>query len=742
MNNLDINAKRLDALEKVTGSIKYTEDLKIPGMLHGIAVYPRISSGKIKKIDIRASLDIKGIEGIMLANDVPGRNSLGPEKLSHPIISDEVNYTGDAIALIAADSEESARNAASLIKVDYEETDGIFSIEKALEREDLVFNTIKHSVGNLSEGFKQADVVIDGTYNTPCIDHAYLECESALAVPEPDGRITIYCGCQEPYHLPTVVSKVLNCKREKIHFIGTALGGAFGGKGDTSFIVASRAALLAWYCKKPVLFTVSREESFRSSAKRSAASLYYRIGANKQGYITALESRIYINKGAYLGLGGKVPPTFNRIYWHFTGPYSIPNASLDLYMLRTNNPCGGQMRSPGVPKVCFAVESIIDQLAEKLKMDPIEFRLKNGLEAGMTTANGVYLKDSVGIKKTLQEAKRFLNTCNEQDVSGKKDLKVARGIGVASSWHGISYGNEKDTSEARIFLQHDGKLLIRTGLVELGQGLLTVLTNVASVEMGLPVEMIELASPNSDTDPDSKNTTSSRATVVGSLAIRLAAQEAINNLIKLAARYGGIDENELYWENGAVYAKNDKWNIDLATIATNAGSERPLLIGNGKWQAQKGQHGYTTYGYATHVAEIEVDKETGFLKINKLFVAQDVGAVLNKQGLEGQAVGSAIMASGFGAFERIILEQGKLLNPSFHDYRLPLFPDTPEVKCSFVEEPCSEYVFGAKGAGEPSVVPTAAAIANAFYNATGIRVNELPITQEIMTENKFKLTGI
>ncbi|HHT47314.1 MAG TPA: xanthine dehydrogenase family protein [Firmicutes bacterium] len=728
--------RMVNALEKVTGQARFTEDLEIPGLLYGVAVYSNISKGFVRKVDLEAAQKVPGVKKILLPENIPGRNLLGSHELSHPIISSKINYFGDAVALIAAESEEIARKAACLVKVDYEEKEGIYTIDEAMENGDLLFNHLQHFHGDIEAGFEKSDVIIDGTYFTPFIDHIYLERESALALPEPNGRLTIYGGCQEPYHMPTVVSEVLNCPREQIRFIGMSMGGAFGGKSEDSFMVACRAALLAVHCMRPVLFVVSREESMRSSTKRHEAKLYYKIGASKQGELTALEARVYLNKGAYLGSGGKLPPALNRVYWHYTGPYRIPNTVLNAYLLRTNNPCSGQMRSPGVPQICFAVESIMDQLAEALNMDPLEFRLKNVLEAGEVTANGIYLKDSVGIREAIQKGSRLFDWDSRRSRGSQGDTQTLKGVGMASSWHGISYGNEKDTAEARIFLLHNGKFLIRTGLVELGQGLQTVLARVASEELGVPMEQITITSPDTDIDPDSKNTTSSRATVVGSLAIRLAAQEAIKNLISHAARLKGGAASDFFWKGGIVHSKNSAWSINLADLAAQTGSERPLLVGNGKWQDKAGKKGYTTYGYAAHFVELEVDRKTGYIKLLRLVVAQDVGKVLNYQTLKGQAIGSAMMSAGYGLLENIILEKGKILNPNLRDYRIPLFTECPSIKCVFIEDPCSEYVFGAKGAGEPSAVPTASAIANAYYNATGLRIYRLPITQENITGGK------
>lgn len=735
--NIGKSIPRVDVKEKVTGQSIYTADLHLPGQLYGIGVYADVPYGEILNIETISAWKTPGIKAILTAQMVPGRNYFGSSSLEQPVIcNSEVRFTGDAVALVAADSLAEAEKAASRIHVRYRQLQGVYSIEDALisknNENNHIINHLHREVGDIANGFDDSYKVVEGTFRTPSVEHLYLEIECALATYEPDGKIVIYGASQEPQNIPPMVAPVLGLPKEHVRFVSMTVGGAFGGKAETSSMVACRAALLAWHCHRPVLFSVSRADSIRSSTKRHASYMRYRLGADRKGKLTAVEAQVYLDKGAYLTTGGINPPALNRAFWHATGPYNIPHVKLDCYLVRTNNPCGGQFRSPGVPQVAFAVESLMDQLSKAISIDPLEFRLINALEAGMTTAHGEVLKESVGYKKTLFEAAKVYGWPSPPQKGSKEGIK--RGVGLAGFWHGISVNTDQDMAEAHIYLLDNGDFLVRTGLVELGQGLKTVLAQVTAAALGISMKRVTLADPDTDSDPDSKKTTSSRATVVGSRAIILAAENTKRKLFEYVAKIYGQDLENLEWVNGLIKTQNTGWSINLKCLIEMIGAEGPLLVGSGRWQRETGEKGYEVYGYASHIAEVEVDKNTGKVRVVRLVLAQDVGRALNPVGVEGQMAGSAAMGIGSALWEEIKIAGGQIINPSIHDYHPPTALDMPEMECLIVEDPISSWPFGAKGVGEPGVPPLTAAIANAIYDAVGIRVYDLPLNMEKIFE--------
>lgn len=739
---------RVDSFDKVRGKTLYASDLKLEGMLFARILRSKYPHAIIKNINTDKAKTLSGVVSVITYKDVPGINRMGPTPMHQSIITgDKVRFIGDALALVAAKDEETASRAIELIDVKYEVLPGVYDPLKALEEDAPKVhdsgNLMKHlkvRKGNTDESFKDCDVVIENIYKTPLVDHAYLEIESALAFPSPDGIMNIWAPTQDPFQLRRVVAKVLGVDVDKVRLMSSMTGGGFGGKSEASYEVASRAALLALASKRPVKLVATREESLVSSTKRHPMIIYYKTGAKKDGTLIAVEARIYMDKGAYNAGGGNLPPASMRGLVHAGGPYVVPNVKIDMYCVFTNNPYGGQMRGPGCPQVTFAYESQMNELAEKLSMDPLELRLRNGLDKGSITVTSQVLNDSVGLKETLHKAS---NAATWRDKRKEKYLTkdsgdIRQGVGIACCWFGVGKGSSEDSAGAYIYITPEGKFKIACGAMELGQGSFTSLAQIASEELGVCIDDVQILQPDTDVDPDSSSSTSSRITTLVGNAIIRGAINARNYILKKVADNLSLDKDILKIEKGKIVSLKGEEVITLKKFAPQIVKDGRKLVGFGFWVAPKSDfdpekgygRAYAYYAFGTQIAEVEVDARTGQVQVKKMIACHDVGKAINPSCIEGQIEGGISMGMGFCLTESLKLKDGIVLNPSLTDYLIPSSMDMPEIESIIVEDTNNVGPFGAKGVGEPPNVPTAPAIADAIYNATGVRIRELPITPE------------
>lgn len=744
---------RVDALEKVKGETRFTSDLHLPGMLHGKVLRSRYPHARIKGIYTSEAERLPGVVVVATAKDVPGRNAFGRALPDQPVVAgDKVRFRGDAVALVAAESEQIAEEALQLIRVEYEELPALFDPREALEpsapliheRGNLLAH-IKIRKGDVEQSFPSCDVIVENTYRTQMVEHLYLEVENALAVLGPDGVMTVWGTSQAPFNVRQVVANVLGFPVDKVRILQTQSGGGFGGKTDAAFDVCSRTALLAYLTRRPVKMVYSREESIVASSKRNPMIMEFRTGAAKDGRLLAAEARVYINKGAYASVGLFMPPAGGlptRTAYHSLGPYVVPNVKVDVYSVYTNQPYGGPMRGYGQPQVAFAHESQMDELAARLGMDPLELRLRNGFEEGSETHTGQILDHSVGLKETMRRATEAISW--EEHRRAKlwglgPLLGNRRGMGMGCCFFGISSGRYPDFGGAHLWVAEDGRLLIGTGAVELGQGMKTALTQIAADALGASLEDVVLTDPDTQTDADSQTTTASRVTTLVGNAIVLAAAEARRTLTEMAAQMleGGVEDVEIR-EGLVSLASRPDHIIPLREVGRECYRNGKRLLGKGVWQPPRPTWNPETgqgrpchaYAFATQVAEVEVDTETGQVKVLRIAAAHDVGKAVHPIMIQGQIEGGVSMGLGYALTEEVQLERGMPLNTSLATYLSLVAPDTPEVIPIIVEERNRLGPFGAKGVGEPPAVPTAAAIANAIYDAIGVRIKELPATPE------------
>jgi CO/xanthine dehydrogenase Mo-binding subunit len=741
---------RVDAIDKVTGCARYAADYNVKGQLYGYARYADYPHAEIISVDTNAAKSMKGVRAILTHEDIPGDKSFGSVAADQMVLcSDRVRYKGDVVAVVAAEAEELAEKAASLIKVDYRQLEVISDPKAALRKKAAKIHKdgnlcIHHKVrrGDIKRGFTSSDVVIEREYTTSKIEHAYIEPEAVLAEPGENGGVTITGSVQNLYSIRRALGRVLNLPLNRIRLKQAVLGGSFGGKDETMSALCCRAALLALASGRPVKMVNSREQSMRESYKRHPYQIRYKIGASKTGKLKAIQCEVYADSGAYAAMS---PFVTWRSVVHATGPYKIPNVKTDVYAAYTNNCYTGAMRGFGSPQICFAVESLIDDLADELGIDPFELRSKNLLTDGTITATGQKLDHKVSIAEVLNNVAVAGDYKNKRIANSKHGAgsQFKRGIGIACSYRGVSLGAEgTDAAGVVISIQTDGSVIVSTGLVDMGQGAATTISMIVAEELGITSDKIRFLDADTSGTPDSGPTVASRTTFMAGNAARQGCRELLKRIKPVAAEILGPRAGSLKFEYNFVYSSPAKRKkpkkISFAELAGACFQKGVSLYAHGwhkspqtTWNKETGKgKAYFTYVYGANLAEVEVDTVTGKVRVINFVSSHDLGRVVNLNGAKGQVYGGVAMGLGYALFENYAERDGNPQLENFDEYLLPTICDVPDIDIKFVENPDKLGPFGAKSLGEPACELAAPAIANAVYNATGMRVRELPLTLE------------
>ena len=745
---------RIDAHDKVTGHLKYIGDIEYAQTLHGAVLRSPHPHALIKQIDVSRAEALPGVMAVITAKDVPGRNGFGAILPDQPVVcGDKVRYVGDGVALVAAVDEKTAIKALELIKVDYEPLPALFSPIEALaggapkiHDSGNLITTSRVVKGDTAAGFKDADVVLERTYKVPFLEHAYLEPDATIAVPSADGSITVYGPMQAPFTTRRNVAPVLGIPINRVRCVVTQPGGGFGGKEDSSIDTAVRTALLAWKTGRPVRLEYSREEIMLSTCKRHPMTLRCKIGAKKDGTLVAFEGTIYDEQGAYASLGPVLPPA-GGVHAHavvmLAGPYEIPNVKVEGYLVYTNHPYGGAMRGFGAPQANFAHESLIDELADLLKIDPYALRMKNCFTLGSQTATGQVLDQSVGLRETIEAAEKAFKWGEKRRPT--PDRKKARseekrtGYGMAIGWYRTSIGTMADGCGANVHLLEDGSVMVYQGLVEMGQGMHTGIAQITAEALGVAIEDVRIVAPDTDSAPESGPTVGSRSLTLMGNAILLAVKQIKESLMLSASELLETPVERLVARDRFIFDREKpETRVELKEAARRCMGLGRRMMGQGWYTPPKatldpktGQgNPYFVYTYATQMAEVEVDMRTGEAQVKRIAAAFDIGKAINPMLLEGQIDGGIGMGLGYALMEKVILDKGIIQNLGLKDYLIPTSLDVPEISATIIEQHNAHGPFGAKGIGEMPNIPTPAAVNNAVANAIGVRLYELPIDSE------------
>ncbi len=735
---------RQDAIAKVTGRALYTDDLLFPDMLHARVKRAMVPSGIVRKIDVTKARALPGVHAVLTAEDIPGEHNHGlviPDWPTMIGVGEQIRTVGDAIAIIAADTREIATDALDLIEVEIEPLPVISDPVQALEPEALKIhphgNLLKHikvRKGDVEAGFAESDLILEKVYHTPFHDHAFMEPECSIARLTPEGRLEIYVGSQIPYSDRNQVARALGWPEERVRIIGQLIGGGFGGKEDIAGQI--HAALLTVKTGRPVKLLFDRHESLIVHPKRHATQIRVKIGARKDGQLVAVETELFGDTGAYASLGEKV---LTRATTHSSGPYEIPHVKADCYATYTNNPPAGAFRGFGVMQSAFAIESLMDELAEVTRQDPVALRQKNALRVGSITNTGQTLRESVGLLECIDKVDAEIRRLSGGEpfkprVVETQPHKVrAWGFAVGYKNTGLG-GGAPDKAGAEVELRADGTFQVRTSSAELGQGLPTVLRLIAAEELGQAPERIDVLLSDTDLTPDGGPTTASRQTFVTGNAVRHAARALRQMLTSELAEHYDVPPDQIRFIEGL--AQVNGHTIGLADVAQQIYSAgRDPLTSYTYWApATKplGQAGdmHFAFSFAAQAAEVEVNTLTGEVEVLQMVIANDVGFAINPLGLRGQIEGGAIMGIGHALTENFIMDQGKVITDRLARYRMPSITFTPKITSFVVEHPVASGPFGAKGVGEPALIATAPAILGAIEHAAGVRLARVPATPD------------
>ena len=675
---------RPDARGKVLGTGEYVNDMDVPGMLHAAVLRAPKPRALIRAIDVTLARKAPGVVLVLTAEDVPGERFQGHIVKDWPAmiaIGEETRYVGDALVLVAADTKAQARAALALIQVDYEERPPLTTPTAALAEDaprlhpkgNLLARTVL-SRGDADTAIAQAAFVAHHVFRTPPTEHAFLEPESALAVPEPDGTLTVYTGTQSIYDDHHGIVGVLGVPGNQVKVVSKLVGGGFGGKEDLS--VQHHAALLAWIAKRPVKLTLARQESIRVHPKRHAMEMDFTVACDAQGHLTAMKASLLADTGAYASLGG---PVLQRACTHAAGPYKIANVAILGLGVYTNNPPAGAFRGFGVTQSCFAMECCLNDLAAQTGLSPWEFRFRNAVEAGDVLPNGQIAGPDTALKQTLLAVKAHF------------DSRPDAGIACCMKNSGIGVGLS-DVGRVKLKVE-GGRVGVYTSAACIGQGLASVLTQFVGETTGLDWGLIDVLRPDTATTPDGGTTTASRQTVFNGEAARLAAQDLRQDL----------DTRPLADLEGREYYR------EYAGVTDPFGSDKPNPVS------------HVAYSYATQVVFLD---EAG--RVEKVIAAHDVGRAVNPTNVEAQIEGGVVMGLGYGLTEDYPLKDGE---PTAKFGTLGLFraAQVPEVVSILVQAEPSEVAFGAKGVGEIVTIPTAPAVAGAYFRRDGIFRTQLPL---------------
>ncbi len=708
---------RIDALGKVTGETEYSGDRNMPGMLFMKILMAERPYARVRDVRTDKAMNAPGVVAVYTAKDVP-INEYGLQIPDQPVLcgpgaskpyTDLVRFVGDQVAVVVAETEVQAASAAKLIEVDYEDltplTDPITAMRSDApllhpDRGDTnVCVHYKIRKGNVDEAFAKADVIVEGEYHTPVQEHAYLQPEAGLSYLDEEGRIVVESAGQWTHADRKSIAHALDLPEEQIRVIYPAIGGAFGGREDLSVQIV--VALATMKLKRPVKIIWSRRESIIGHGKRHAVILRAKWGATKDGKLVAVQNEVIGDGGAYMYTTNKV---LGNATITSTGPYAVPNVKTDVYGVYTNNIPGAAFRGFGAPQALFMAESQMNKLAEKLGMDPVEFRLKNALRDGDTLGVGTPAPTPVSIVECIEAARNSFNWKKQKVSKSKKQGTILKGRGFAAGFKnvGFSFGY-KENCWAKVEIHGNGsieRVILHHAGAEVGQGFQTVMVQMAAHVIGVPTNIVEMRTSDSALQGNPGSASASRLTFMAGNSVKGAAEAALA-----------------------------KWEAEERPAIAEFSYFAPPTTPMDK------ETGYSMpnfqYAYVAQAVDIEIDSETGHLRVKRIISADDVGTAINPDLVVAQIEGAIVQAHGYAVMEEFKTKDGRVMTDQLSTYLLPTIWDIPEkVESVLVEVPDPNGPWGARGMGELPYLPVAAAIAAAIHDATGVWINEFPFTPE------------
>ena len=731
---------KIDGGLKVTGMARYIDDIELPNMLYGKILRSRYPHAKILRINTERAWRVPGVRAVITGLDTPF-NKMGVLKDQPPLKFDKVRSVRDEVAAVAAETLEAAERAIEEVEVEYQPLDGVFDPEEAMKEEaplvheengsnivNLNFTFSTSEASRLEKVFETAYAVVEDRYQVHYMNASPMGTMGCIAHYNELGELTVYTNTQAPFLYRHELAKTLGIDPVKIRVIQPEIGGAFG-RGMDIYPIDPITAALSIKTRRPVKIVFTREEELQYAPPRQPAIFYMRTAAARDGRLIAREVRAVLDAGAYVSWG----PFDGRVMMvTATGLYEVPEVAFKATVVYTNNPYTGTQRGAGNPQITFAIEQQMDALAEELGIDPVEFRILNANKPGTVTPQGLRIT-TCEMRECLRRA------AQEIGWKGRGMAGPNRGIGFAAFFHvgGGARVYRSDGCGTILTVDDFGLVTVITGSTDLGTGSDTAIAQIVAEELGIPVQNVRVVNDDASIRPWDVGTHASRATFVAGNSALLAARKAKEIILNAAAEVLNTSISSIVVENGVVYDREtpskriefDKlvrrihFREGGTNIVVSAFYDPPTVMQDESWRGNIS----AAYVFGAQAALVEVDQETGEVKVLKVVSVHDSGRIINPMAAEGQVHGGVHMGIGYALYEELVLEQGRVVNASFADYHVPTALETPVVKAVFVENPDPAGPFGAKGIGETACIPTAAAIANAVYDATGRRVKKLPI---------------
>ncbi|MCB1436392.1 MAG: xanthine dehydrogenase family protein molybdopterin-binding subunit [Rhodobiaceae bacterium] len=737
-----------DSRDKAIGRTRYINDMKLPGMLHGKILHAGVPHARIKRIDVSKARDLPGVHAVLTADDIP-EFIFGMARDNRPLKGGKVRCVRDEIAAVAAESEAICDAALALIEVEFEALPAVFDPAEAAkddaprihEGKDDNFNLKYHfGSGDVKAAEATSDVVIDETFNVHYVTHVCMGTSCAIADFDPDGKLTIYSQTQYPYNFKMDLAPALGMHAGDIRVIQPPIGGAFGSKLDV-YPYEPVCVLLARATQRPVKLMFSREEEFINAPTRQPVRIHLRAGAKKDGTLTFRDIKCLLNNGAYTSWGPTVPYVMMRT---FSSLFRVPDVNIDCQSVYTNNPYAGSFRGYGNVQATYALAIHTDIMAEALGMSFVDLALKNAQVSGEVTPQGAVLNECALAECLTLAADKTDFRAKEKEYAALRDApgRFKRGIGMAASIHnaGGAKIHKSDGCGTILKLDDYARCTVITGASEIGQGIDAVLSQIISEELGIPMRDITIVNNDSAIAPWDVGVHASRTTFIAGNGAQRAARKARVQILAAASRQSNVPPEALDLREGWVVQEDGGVpviKIDRILRQMHFSDEPELVMVSDYYEPPSEPEGKdhvgdmsAAYSHAVHVAEVEVDTETGEVKVLKITSAQDVGRIINELGLEAQIEGGIIMGLGYAISEELIIENGQVRNPNFRDYKLITSPEVPELDLHFIESHSSTGPMGAKGIAELPTIVIAPAVANAVHNAIGIRFHNPPMTPE------------
>lgn len=728
---------RGDAVDKVTGRARYAADYNLPGQLIGKVLRSPHAHAWVRSIDVSEAENLPGVKAVVTRDDFPdmevehaasGELMVNFRDVTRNMMAREkVLYDGHPVAAVAATSESIAKAALKLIKVDYEVLPHVIDVVEAMQPDAPILHEdqftknvdpapdkpsniamrLESKLGDIEKGFAQADVIVEHEYNTKAIHQGYIEPQASLANYTDGGLAEVWTGTQGHFVFRAQIAKLLKMEMSKVKVIPCELGGGFGGKNNV--YLEPLAVALSRKARRPVKMVMTRDEVFRATGPTSGTNVKVRMGCTRDGRITAAWAELNYQSGAFAG--SSLPLATITVFTR----YDIENVHVIGFDVTTNRPKVAAYRAPGAPMVAFGVETVVDELAEKVGMSPLDFRLKNAAQEGTQTHFGPKL-GKIGYKETLERAKLHAHM--------KEKLGPDQGRGVASGFW-FTLGAE---TSATLNIGEDGTASLIFGTVDVTGGSRTAFAMIVAEELGIPYEKVRTMSGDTSTLGFNFMTAGSRGTAAGSTAAVKATRDAIRRMCEIAARKWEVEPEMVTWEDG--HARPVSANVgdfeplSLAQIAREAAYYGGTIAGHAEINVAQGGP-----GFGTHLVDVEVDRTTGLVKVLRYTILQDAGKAIYPEFIEGQFQGGAVQGIGAALNEEYIYnDKGVMLNPGFLDYRIPVASDVPFISTEIIEVPNPDHPYGVRGIGEVPIIPPLPAIANAIYDAVGIRLRDHPMS--------------